>query len=157
MNNKIKAGYRMTVVSWENDADHYKTIIKEGMSEAEVRFAVDVLSHMESKSNGGKERGMWGNWYEPSDDLIEEFALFFAEIIKQHAPVSYDAMQWEDDDIAALLAHEPNDDLAYYIGEYIAEFLGSGDFFTRVCSSIKIEFVPQDVLIEDVTARFVLA
>lgn len=28
---KIKAGYHITSVSWENDGDHYRTVVVEGL------------------------------------------------------------------------------------------------------------------------------
>lgn len=34
---KIKAGYRLTVTSWENDADNYRTVSVDGLSEEHCR------------------------------------------------------------------------------------------------------------------------
>lgn len=150
---KILAGYRVTVESWENDADNYRTKIKEGLTQQQVTFVVEVLSHMKSSSNGGKERGMWGNMYDPKQDDRDAFGAFFFEIVQRHAPVSYELMGWEDEDIEAF--KDGDDDLPYVMLEFITEFTGSSEFFTRVVSKIVVELIPMDIEIEDVTNQFV--
>ena len=38
----IPAGYQLSVVSWENDGDHYNTEVMNGLSEEEVKFLVEI-------------------------------------------------------------------------------------------------------------------
>lgn len=146
----IRKGYRITVVSWENDADNYRTEVKEGHTEAQARFVCEVLNHMGSQSNGGREQNQFGNMYEPDDDEMEEFAQYMMRIVESHGDAAV-AMVGLDDEDRQL----DEDDLPYAFTEFLYDYMGGGEFFTRVVESIKVEWIPEDILIEDVTEDFV--
>lgn len=58
MNDTIPAGYSLSVKTWENDGDNYKTVIKYGLSFTEAKFLIDICKMFISKSEGG-----FGNIY----------------------------------------------------------------------------------------------
>lgn len=150
----IPAGYRITVSSWENDADHCNTIIKEGLTEDQARFYCTMWSHMGSSSNGGRANQQFGNMYEPSDVEVEEFVEFFRTLFLNGGDVAKEILcdghdvEWDD------LMDEGNDNFPSILGKIIGDFTGSGDFFTRVVDTIKVEFVPVTITLTDVSDQF---
>jgi hypothetical protein len=124
----IKAGYRVTVKSWENDGDHYNTITKDGLSEEDVKLYVDILK---------LAREDFGNMYDPSDKELEDFGNAVKKVFDKHGR-AYDESNCEEEG-----------------GEIIGEFCGySEHYFTRVVEKITVEYVPQEIVIEDVTTKF---
>lgn len=64
--NKIKAGYRVTAVSCENDGDHYRTVMKEGLSEKAITLLGAVV-HMMHSGDSKLE-----NNYEPGEEPLRK-------------------------------------------------------------------------------------
>lgn len=126
----IKAGYRMTVKTWENDGDNYNTITNDGMTDNEVQMYVDFLSLL-------KRGSKFSNMYDPNKEEIEELEAAVVPLLKK-----YDEEYNEEFPLDAAF-------------EIWSEFTGWSDFFTRVVEKIKIEYVPQEVTFEDVTSKFV--
>jgi hypothetical protein len=147
MSNSIKAGYRIAVTSWENDADNYRTIIKDGYTFEQMQVICELLSHMGSRSNVPKSAKQFGNMYEPRSGDVESLTEFWREFLAKHAVVAKALEFTPEDDI-------DDDDLFYQFGEIVGEFTGSGEFFTRVAESFTVEYVPQDITFEDVTDQF---
>jgi hypothetical protein len=58
----IKKGYRITVVSWENDGDYYNTKSKEGLSKEWAHAICDILKEVFTSE--------LSNSYEPDSDVI---------------------------------------------------------------------------------------
>ena len=67
----IKAGYRITVTSWENDADYYNTNTVDGLDEQETKFHVDLLKLI--AGSNCNDSTVFGNMYDPRDSKLEEF------------------------------------------------------------------------------------
>jgi hypothetical protein len=126
---KIKAGYRLTVVSWENDGDNYKTISVDGLTEEFVQFAVDVL---------GLLKGKFGNMYEPSTNEIEKFRKAVEVVLDNH-PKMRDEEDWNFDNIQDLIC-EYTDPSEYY--------------YTRVVEGMSVEYIPEEITLEDVSHKF---
>jgi hypothetical protein len=147
----IKAGYRLTVTTWENDGDNYNTEIKEGLEKAEVYFLTDILKLFDRSSWNGPSD--FGNMYEPSDDEIYRLAVAIRSVAVKHE-------EWVKANAEWLLDEIPEDEDGrpeYMDGAY--DFLydlgiGSGEFYTRVCESFKVEYTPNDIQLQDVTAEF---
>jgi hypothetical protein len=129
----IPKGYRITVVSWENDADNYNTKVESGLTKEEVAFKIDLCKAL--KHDGGV-----GNMYQPSDSELEFARQILKAVLVKHS----EADEGDPTDEAADTAF----DYLYDLG------LSGGEFFTRVCESYKVEFVPTDIYIEDVTKEF---
>jgi hypothetical protein len=144
----LKAGYRITVTSWENDADNYRTITRDGFSFKQAQLICELLSHMGSRSNAPKEALQFGNMYEPEFGNDGEAVVeFWRELLAKH-PVAAKELEFvpgEDID---------DEDLFYQFGEVVSEFTGSGDFFTRVVENVKVEYLPHDITLENVTTEF---
>jgi hypothetical protein len=147
----IPAGYRLTVVSWENDGDNYNTKVLEGLSRDRVEYFVD-LCKMTTRCGYGNYKGMWpeipdfGNMYEPNDEELQKFSKFVFGVLYNHLP-------WKETGDDAPLTEE---DAQYYVSEdlYDLGLSGSEGFFTRVCDEFKVEFIKEPILLNDVTEEF---
>jgi hypothetical protein len=131
----IKAGYRITVTSWENDADNYNTKTLGGLNEHEAGYHVDLLKLI--AGSHCSDETVFGNMYEPEDSEVEAFEKAVTEVLEKHKKleVEYDPL-----DIAIDMLYK-------YTG-------GSEDYLTRVVESIVVEFVPHEIIIEDVSKQF---
>lgn len=132
----IKAGYRITVGTWENDGDNDRTKVMEGVSKEHIPFIAAVCNLFES---GSRNANCFGNMYEPSEQEVNALQEALRGVIEQHAsrPDHCDSPE-------AVL-----DTLGWGLG------LTGGEFYTRVFESIKVEYIPQDIMIQDVTHEFV--
>lgn len=131
----IKAGHRITVTSWENDADNYNTKTVDGLDDQETKFHVDLLKLVAGSNCNDKT--VFGNMYEPRDSEIEEF--------EKAVNVVFDKHNKHSDKHHAI-------DIAMDI---IGDYTGYGEgFYTRVAESIVVEYVPQEIIIEDVSTKF---
>lgn len=143
----IKAGYRLTVTSWENDGDHYNTKVSEGWTKDEVAFLVPFIK---------TTCDLLGNEYEPEDSVIEKATSKILKVVDDHPSVH------ESDKLKCYFTPATEDEKSseYYsplegVSELIYDFVGSSECsWTRVCESIKVEYIPQDIMIRDVTAQF---
>ena len=138
----IPAGYRITIDSWENDGDNSRTGIVEELSEQDVKFTIDfALLFTENTVNVGI-----GNLYDPSDSEQKMVAEAIREVVAKHSPLSENLSEYftdVDSDVYSMLGY------AYQLG------LSGGDFCTRVLESIKVEYIPEPIVIQDVTVKFV--
>lgn len=135
--NTIKAGYRITVTSWENDADNYNTTCTHGLDEKTAKFHVDLLKLIKgSHCNNNK---VFGNLYEPRDSEISAFKEALVKVFKDHG-----AWPWDN-----------GDDVLDFASDVISDYTGYSDgYMTRVAESIVVEYIPQDIQIEDVSKQF---
>jgi len=133
----IKAGYRLTVSSWENDADSYNTRTIDGLDDNKVRFHVDLLKLIAGSRHNGPT---FGNMYDPSDKELEAFEKAVIKVLEKH-PASNEGFT------AAAEALDIANDI-------IGDYTGYSEFYTRVVESIVVEYVPQEITIEDVSTKF---
>ncbi len=129
---EIKAGYRLSVTSWENDADNYQTKIKEGLSEDQTRLYLD-LCKLHTSRNDRKDPG-FGNLFEPDDEIIALYEEAVAKILSNHG---------------SSIDHGDVDDLLGDLG-----LVGSSEFYTRVLDNFEVDFIEKTIQIEDVTKKF---
>lgn len=128
---KIPKGYRITIESYENDGDFGDTTVIEGLSEDAVKNVVALCTVMKTEH---------GNLYYPSDE--QKVKLF--NILNRIFNCVSDYIVTEDN------LEEYEDDFYNILAE--TGFIGKEqDQFTRYC---KVEYLPEDVFIEDVTERF---
>lgn len=128
---KIKAGYRLEVVSWENDADNYKTEAIDGLDKETCQFYIDLV-----KLTG--RNGEFGNMYEPSDAEFAKFTKVLVKVFKAHGKPVDDEDAVHDEAIAII-----GDMLGY-----------SEHYHTRVMDNYKVSYTPVDVELQDVTNQF---
>lgn len=135
----IKAGYRLSVTSWENDGDNNRTITKDGLQESEVKYIIKLLSLIKNSDDS------FGNMYDPDDSELDELSQGILDL---------------GDDVVTKLTEEFSSkdpaELPYQYAEEIGEYTGycEENRFTRVVESIIVEYVPQEITIEDVSAQF---
>lgn len=141
----IKAGYKITVESWENDADNYRTESIDGIQDKEyVQFLVEFMQLFESHHNS--KFGI-GNMYDPDEKELEKYENVLKELCEK-----YDAGKWFKDP-QYVQGFEPHQ----YLSDIRYDLHGSSSegFFTRVTESIVVEYTPTDIVLEDVTKQFV--
>jgi hypothetical protein len=51
----IPSGYQLNIISWENDADNYRTNIIYGLTKEDVQFYLHFLNHFKSHKPYGNE------------------------------------------------------------------------------------------------------
>jgi hypothetical protein len=131
----IKAGYRITVTSWENDADNYNTSTTDGLDEQEARYHVDLLKLI--KGSHCNNKNVFGNLYEPRDSEVKAFEEAIQAVFYKHGKTF-------PDDMALDVAMD-------IVGDYTGY---SDGYMTRVAEKITVEYVPEEIFIEDVTKQF---
>ncbi len=133
----IPAGYRLHIESYENDGDATKTEILEGVKREHIPFLVEVLKLLRSEATD--EPGCYGNMYSPDEDdpRVEELDEALEGLIAKYPdrPKNWDSTEQVFEEL-------------YDLG------LTGGEYHTRAFESLKIEYVPQDVVLEDVTDEF---
>ena len=136
LKSSIQRGYRVTVTTWENDADNYNTKTVDGLTESATKFVVKLCKLHQSR----RREGCFGNLYDPTDNQIRLYNEALQKLVDEHEgdlPVEY----CTDSD---------------GVQEYASELgFSSEEFFTRVFDKIKIEYFPESIEIEDVTEKFV--
>lgn len=149
---KIKAGYRLTVTSWENDADNYRTVSVDGLSEEHCRELVRLCELLYSRHRDRKKK-TYGNLINRGWREDDEYGEFMAAAISLFDFDRIFRQQEEEGDSV-----EPFDEEAkgYYISDLLHELgLSSETFATRVVETIEVSFTPTDVELDDVTSKFV--
>lgn len=143
----IPAGYRITTTTWENDADNYNTEILEGQTKEQVQFYVALAKLFGSSSNSEHDIG---NLYEPVEAELAKVAEVSRELFAKFPAVLQEFAELKLEDLDDLnTACNTLFEMASNIGA-----AGSSEFYTRVVSSQKIEFIPQDIILQDVTEVF---
>ena len=159
-NTVIPAGYRLTVHSWENDADNRQTHILAGLSIGELLFYLDFCKLLRSADDDFEQR-TFGNMYDPSESEIDEFIAAIREITSKHIAagniVANDSHTGYM--VSALNEELAGDDNAYFansVSDTMSEFMGysSDNFFTRVFDSHIVEYLPEPIEILNVTNEF---
>jgi len=124
--NVIKAGYRINVGSWKNDYDNYHTKTKEGCSAQEVKFIIAICKLF----NYDKFRN--------SDVPVRELHDAIVNVISEHefARGSIEAQVEQVSDIVYDLIGTAKD------GSY------------RAFERVTVDYIPEEIAIQDVTEEF---
>lgn len=121
---KIKAGYRFSVTSWENDGDNYQTHTVDGLSKVKVEVYIRLVNLFK----GGK----FSNLLDYNKEEIKELDLELSKFVDVCGDLNTIKESWLSE-----------------VGLYM-----NGEFYTRVCQSYTVEYVPTEIIIEDVTEKF---
>ena len=145
----IPAGYRVTITSWENDADNYKDTIHEGLSKERVEYILELCKLFKSGSNNGG--ATFGNMYDPDEEEIERADAAIRGVLEKYRPV-LDEYELEQLDIVA----DPDDEYSGpEFSAIVSEFLDSSEGYQyRVYDGAKVEYIPHKITMEDVTSQF---
>lgn len=142
----IPAGYRLTITSWENDADNYQTTVHEGLTKAKVEFILELCCKFTSGSNNGGTT--FGNMYEPDNGEMAKAAAAIREVMLKHEAV----LDENDRDFLFNMAPE---DAMWSAREIMGEYLDTSENYAfRVYDGAKVEYVPHEIRMEDVTLQF---
>ena len=139
----IKAGYRLTVNSWENDADYHQSITVDGLIKIQVEFLIKFLSLFTSDK--------YGNIYGEISDAKEEALI---KEVNQVISLYRNNPNLERDFGNLLNVEEIDldlDDIISLVGDYLDY---SENYYTRVFDGYIVEYLPEDIHIEDVTEQF---
>lgn len=141
----IPAGYRVTINSWENDGDHKRALVFAGLSEETARFYVDFAKKLYSENN--RKTSGFGNMYAPSEDELEKVHNVLKSVILKHwdAFIAFGYTMTQDELDEAL--YDVCSEIHYTL-------FGASDYHFRVLDSFKVEFIPVEIKIEDVSKRF---
>lgn len=143
--NTIPAGYRLTVTSWENDGDNYNTKTLDGLTLEKVSYLVDLCKILGSSN---AQIGNFGNLYDPSETEVLKLSKRIKAIIEKYPTIKADFFSMHT-------AEDGEESYPDYAAEELYELaLVGGEFFTRVCESFVVEYVPQEIVIEDITDKF---
>jgi len=134
----IPEGFQLTIRTWENDGDHYKSEILSGLTEPDVLFYQHLLSHFVGRNNGGG----FGNSdaSEVTDDMLHDLLI---DMFAQHPEISEETKQ-----IWALGLDEPEDIrplLQTYLLGYPEEY---DDDFLRVVHKISVSYIPKKIQVD---------
>jgi hypothetical protein len=135
----IPAGYRFIFDSWENDGDYKRTVVTEGVSEPEARLLAEIAKTLVSGGTGLE------NNYEPDDKEVKKGLKVLMAIFERFQTV------FSEEDFDAFRIDGSL--MADYIADKILGYSAEGYYF-RVLDAYKIEHVPFDILIKDVTDQF---
>ena len=138
----IPAGYRVTITSWENDGDNYKDTIHEGLTKERVEYILELCKLFKSKN---RDKNCFGNMYEPSPNEYEKAEKAVRVVLEKHRATLNHC------ELANLEADEGDMD----VGEIVNEFLDSSEHYAfRVYHKTKVEHIPHQITMEDVTGDF---
>lgn len=138
--NKIPAGYRFSFKSWENDRDSENTLIVEGISEKEAYLLSDLAKIIQAKETGLE------NKYNPSEKDKENAYNVLWPIFERHENLfDHEDMEYFCGDVGLMVD---------YINENILGHASSRNCWMRVLESYKIELIPEEIQIKDVTDTF---
>ena len=128
----IKAGYQITITSWENDADNYKDVTIGGLTKDRVKYIIAMCSLFTSNKHG--------NLYDVRHDSQE---VFLARLDMVAVASAYTDVL-EPNEIE-YICEDPS--------EYMNTFISNGtDYTFRVFDSYKVHLMPIDIA--DVTNEF---
>ena len=131
--NLIRAGYRVSVTSYDGDGDNLNTEVIDGLSEEEAQFVVKLSKLHKS--------GKYGNMIAPT---IKEEAKYEKAVTKMFKGARDISSDWEITDFNSM------QEAIFTLG-----LCSVGDYYTRVCDSITVEYFSEDVYIDNVTDQFV--
>lgn len=134
--NNIEKGYQLHVKSWENDGDHRKTHIINGLSKEDVSFLIDLFSYF--------KKSKFGNSATVKGDVLNAYL----DVKAKHPKVSLkfkESWYLEDD----------GDDIEDFVKEML-QYNGIGYSYEsrcwRVFDGYEVFFFPEEI--HNVTSKF---
>lgn len=138
MATKIPAGYQIQITSWENDADHYNTVIKSGLTKDTAKFLLRFAELFKS-ANNHRDPG-FGNQCRDHDEtdwdaLSTKFSTLVLKYPSALKEIGWDTLDIKEDDYLRDAIHE----LHY-------ELFGGSEYFSfRVFDKAESYYYPEAV------------
>jgi hypothetical protein len=153
----ITKGIKLDITSWENDADHYKTISLNGLSEETAKFFVEFANLFTSGSNNNGKT--YGNAYDSSDvdwvQLRKDAKVIFAKYpnaklydrtIKDILTEIKAGCELSDDELKAAEYPGECSEISFICDiEYKLFGESAEDRVFRVFESFKAFYIPEDI------------
>mgnify|MGYP003665986908 CR=1 FL=1 len=139
-----KAGYLLTVSSWENDLSNKNSKQLHYTDKTKVQQAV-AFCKLFTKSHRERDGVFVGNLYNPNQvehGRVER--IFYNFHLSNNGFIDEDAAAPAEPDLICDWCL----DIAYEFG------LTGSDFYTRMCDKIEVIYFKEDVHCEDVTSDF---
>lgn len=126
----INKGYTLTVTSWENDGDNYRTkaITVETKEEANKIYHIckDVFVSC-NNGKGGVGNSMEGEEYHVLKKYVENHKGFFPNL-------------------------EEDEEIIDYFADLAHSLMGGSEYYDfRICESCIITYSPEDIYLEEIT------
>lgn len=136
--NKIPAGYRFTFMSHDLRDENPATIIKEGLTEVETNLFVEICEFI--RGGTGLELDDLAQWRKNKVhtallSILESYPTLF----------SPEKLTGFKEDLGLIVD---------FINESILGYPHSEDFNMRILYTYKVEDIPQDIFLNDVTYSF---
>lgn len=161
----IKAGYMITVDSWENDGDNGRELSVDGLTRTQVEYYKDLLYLVSNSYHDTSTLGItfYGNM---TDDGYDEIELGendpeptgHNDIVEGTHRGFRRAVRRINNKYRNLIKDIPEEDLRSfeYGFDIIQNFTGYGSdwYYTRVIESIKVHYNPEEIILVDVTRDF---
>ena len=125
----VPPGYMIECSSWENDGDHFKTRVIEGLTKESAQLKYDLLNAI---TNSGCE-----NTYEYNEFELGPLKNAVLEVANKHGCVIDTELGWES-----------------FMWEEVRDLLGQAEFYIRCIDDVQIYYVPFDVEFPNVTDQF---
>lgn len=150
----IPAGYRLIVDSWENDADNRRTLSKDGLTLDECKFHLELCQLL--KSDGYYTGSTFGNLLD--DDDASEYYEAIRTVMRKYEHVFPRPPEYLVD-INMNENFPPSLYGSTYWYDYASELIGdyfdySEGYITRVFEDFKVEYIPEEIKILDVSEQF---
>lgn len=137
-------GYLIRVTSWENDGDNYNVKEIQVDTEQEARTVSALCNLLRSRYR--VTYPTFGNMYEPEDNEVQAFAVAVAAItgIKEFVTQVFPDIEEDQENPECGFGYmDAIMDILYDLG-----LTGSEHYYTRVCESVEIFRIPEDVIVE---------
>jgi len=138
----IPKGYSVSVTSWENDGDHYSTIVHHGLTEIQGKFLVAVAKLFKSRHNGGRGK------YFGNGDITDTAVERIVEIVTEDFESNEEVLKLFNFD---LLADDVDKyEVVYFLQETLLSYPVEYDSdFCRVAETIKLYFLEEDFVVPE--------
>ena len=156
----IEPGYRLTITSWENDADHYKDMIFEGLAKEDVSYLIEVAQLFRSMSMHTGGFGGSARHYKMDNkgrDFWTDVADAMDVVLAKHPNISdkiraiFEIERVDEDGEEDEYWHGNYDEAIHELVSYPGEGYGD-EGYIRVYSGHVVHFIKTEV--EDVTEEF---
>ena len=138
MATKIPAGYQIQITSWENDADHYNTVIKSGLTKDTAKFLLRFAELFKS-ANNHQDPG-FGNQCRDHDETDWDALTAKFSILVLKYPSALKELGWSKTDLAKNASGRD------VIHELHYDLFGGSEYFSfRVFDTAESYYYPEAV------------
>lgn len=143
-NTNIEKGYQLHVKTWENDSDHHKTHIINGLTKEDVSFLITLFSHFKIDN--------LGNEHTAKGDILTAFLDAKAKHpkVSEHFKQSWHLYDDEIQNYDIYVTHK-EDFIAHMLSTNGIERVYESGYW-RVFDGYEVFFIPEEI--HNVTSKF---